>query len=58
MVTKYSCAVSLTEFSSLIVQIFGSRYGVKHGPDSLTGDERGREDNSVEGYIVFSHELI
>lgn len=58
MVTKYPCAVSLTEFSSLVVQVLGGRDRVEESPVPLAGNERRREDNSVEGDIVFAHELI
>lgn len=50
--------MGLAEFASFVVEVFGGGDVVEEGPGLFGGDQRGGEDNCVEGDVVFAHELV
>ena len=58
IVTENSSSMSLTELSSLIVQVLSRWYMMKKSPVFLTGNQRWRKDDCMKRNIVLTHKLI
>lgn len=58
MRAKHASPVPLGEFPALVVEILGGGDVMKEGPTLSRRDETGREDDSMEWDVVFSHELV
>lgn len=58
MISKDSCSSSFWEFTIFVVEIFSGGDVVKKSPILFWGDKAWRKDDSVEGYIIFPHELV
>ncbi len=58
MASKNSCPISLGKLATLIVEVLSCGDMVKESPALPGGDEAGGEDDSVERYVIFAHELI
>jgi hypothetical protein len=54
---KDTSAISLGEFSTLVVEVFSCGDVMQEGPALLGGDETGGEDHGMEGDVVLAHEL-
>ena len=50
--------MGFAEFSALVVEVLGGGDVVEEGPSLSGSDERWGEDDSVERYVVFAHELV
>jgi hypothetical protein len=65
VISKHTSVVTLREFLwftssfiNLIVEVFSRGDTLEHGPWLTSGEESRWEDYSVEGQVIFTHELV
>ncbi len=57
VVAKHTHASALGELAALIIEVLSDADGLHERPVLARAQQRGREDDGVEGHIVLAHEL-